>query len=798
MDKLAKLVSNKQTLIVCENNEAIKYLIKNFDNVFKNNLVNVSYILLSELISKLNFICDDKVILEIMSEFNFNYDSAKMYCDNICLCDYLLSKNVFNEKMEIVLKIKNHLIEKNMFKKDPYIDSYLSDKSIILYTKELDDFHKYLLRNIDYLYLPLVNSDNEDVNLDLFSFNSVEEEIAYVCESIIDKLKSGVYGDDIYLVCSSKDYLYPLKRISKYFDLSFDINEKTSLTNINFANKLIDLYFENKLSEIDYSLFNEEEFNIYKKLINVINKYVSLSDYKSFNEFLKYKLSEECISKRKYSNSIKLISLNEAFYLLKYNKKAYVYILALYQGNIPSLKKDEDYFSDSLKKENNIFDSAKLNLLEISFVKDLFKNGDNIHLSYSKKSNFNEYSISGIINYVNFNVINKSFYISKYSNKYNLEMYYKLYDAFAKYAYKNNELLALHASYNDSTYGTYNNKFKGVDNYKILDKLNGKISLSYSSLNTLNKCAFSYYLKYILSLSEYEDNFMTFIGNVFHYCIEKHFKDANLLIDDLYEEAILAYSDKYQMTIGEKHLISNLKFELQDVIKYLDEQLVYINYKDAMFEQKIEVDSKIDYSNNEIKTKFIGFVDKLLYKKVKDEFGNDITLVCIIDYKTSTSIKFEIELVKHGLSLQLPIYAFLANNIKGFDNVIVGGMFIQPILNSTLIDVEGDSVKFEKKKSDSKKLNGCINDELRDEYKFTNYDIYSKTSKLNTEDFNKLNNDVIDSINKAFITIASGDFKINPKRINNNNVTCSYCKFKDVCYFKESDYVDIVLEKEDL
>ena len=56
MDKLAKLVSNKQTLIVCENNDAIKYLIKNFDNVFKNNLVNVSYILLSELISKLNFI----------------------------------------------------------------------------------------------------------------------------------------------------------------------------------------------------------------------------------------------------------------------------------------------------------------------------------------------------------------------------------------------------------------------------------------------------------------------------------------------------------------------------------------------------------------------------------------------------------------------------------------------------------------------------------------------------------------------------------------------------------------------
>ena len=42
--------------------------------------------------------------------------------------------------------------------------------------------------------------------------------------------------------------------------------------------------------------------------------------------------------------------------------------------------------------------------------------------------------------------------------------------------------------------------------------------------------------------------------------------------------------------------------------------------------------------------------------------------------------------------------------------------------------------------------------------------------------------------------IYNGDFTINPKRIDNDLIGCNYCEFKDICFRREEDIVDI--EKE--
>ena len=34
-----------------------------------------------------------------------------------------------------------------------------------------------------------------------------------------------------------------------------------------------------------------------------------------------------------------------------------------------------------------------------------------------------------------------------------------------------------------------------------------------------------------------------------------------------------------------------------------------------------------------------------------------------------------------------------------------------------------------------------------------------------------------------------GDFKINPKKIGKENVGCSFCPYKDICFYKEEDIV---------
>ena len=42
----------------------------------------------------------------------------------------------------------------------------------------------------------------------------------------------------------------------------------------------------------------------------------------------------------------------------------------------------------------------------------------------------------------------------------------------------------------------------------------------------------------------------------------------------------------------------------------------------------------------------------------------------------------------------------------------------------------------------------------------------------------------------AIDVILSRDFAINPKRIDNKNIGCEFCKFREICFYKEEDLVD--------
>ena len=50
-------------------------------------------------------------------------------------------------------------------------------------------------------------------------------------------------------------------------------------------------------------------------------------------------------------------------------------------------------------------------------------------------------------------------------------------------------------------------------------------------------------------------------------------------------------------------------------------------------------------------------------------------------------------------------------------------------------------------------------------------------------------------IYKTLDNIMNCDFQINPKKINFNDVSCSHCKYKDLCYRTEDDYIN--LEKQE-
>ena len=64
-----------------------------------------------------------------------------------------------------------------------------------------------------------------------------------------------------------------------------------------------------------------------------------------------------------------------------------------------------------------------------------------------------------------------------------------------------------------------------IINLKVLIELVTPYSLSYSSIDDLAKCPFKYYLKYILKLDSFEENFSTKIGNIFHSVLKDSYSD---------------------------------------------------------------------------------------------------------------------------------------------------------------------------------------------------------------------------------------------------------------------------------
>ena len=75
----------------------------------------------------------------------------------------------------------------------------------------------------------------------------------------------------------------------------------------------------------------------------------------------------------------------------------------------------------------------------------------------------------------------------------------------------------------------------------------------------------------------------------------------------------------------------------------------------------------------------------------------------------------------------------------------------------------------------------------------------SKNSKvISDEDMKDMIKLVEDKILEASTSILNNDFSINPKVIDNKNVSCIYCPYKDICYKRIKDYVYCETKKEEV
>ena len=178
----------------------------------------------------------------------------------------------------------------------------------------------------------------------------------------------------------------------------------------------------------------------------------------------------------------------------------------------------------------------------------------------------------------------------------------------------------------------------------------------------------------------------------------------------------------------------------------------------------------------------------------------------IIDYKTG-KIDTSILPMKYGLNMQLAVYLYLIHYSKIFKSPIFTGIYYQNILFDHLtwskkLDKEQEDLyllkgystddidvleRFDKTYKDSRLIKSMSYND-----KFGRYSkILDNTTLYNLVKFTK------EHINKQTDKILDRDFSIDPKVYKEKNVSCKYCKFRDLCYMNDKNikYLD---EVEDL
>jgi ATP-dependent helicase/nuclease subunit B len=242
--------------------------------------------------------------------------------------------------------------------------------------------------------------------------------------------------------------------------------------------------------------------------------------------------------------------------------------------------------------------------------------------------------------------------------------------------------------------------------------------------------------------------------------------------------------------------LKKLKEELKFIIITIKKQYEHISLDKTLYEEKIYVSKNTNIT-------FMGIIDKLMYKE-----EDDITYCAIIDYKTGNP-NLNLNNMIYGIDMQLPIYLYLSKRTNKLKNVEVLGFYLQKILNNEItID---NKLTYEKQKENNLKLQGYSIDDMNKLEKFDDSYIdseiiksmkvskngfYSYAKVLDKKTLDLIDNLVDKKIDEAINSIMNAKFDINPKKIGDKNVSCTFCKYKDICYKTENDLINLKEYKE--
>lgn len=763
---------NNKTLIICSNSNK-KLILKEMNKY--NKLFNIKFMTKDEFYKKCYFDYDEQTIYYLMNKYHIKYDISLSYIKYLM---YINDSNYGNSKLDFLCSLKDEL--KDLLYFDGEFKNYINTFNIVVYGYYVDNFFK---KTLDLFSNVSIYDKSNNYIHSVNHFESIDSEVEFVAQSICKLCEDGISLNNIKLTNVDSIYEGIIKRIFDMYNIPINLYKIPIYYTVE-SDYLLTHYERDLTSVIDYMKDNYDA-SIVSDIISIINKYTFIDDKLQVKEMIEYDLKHTYVNNYKYEESVDIISIDDI------SEDDYVFILDFREGSVPRIYKDEEYLSN---KELSILglDTTDIkNKNEKDKIINILKNNKNLIISYKDKDNNKLYYPSSLIKELNMEVVVPSNNYN-YSSSYNKYKLCSMLDDYYKYNILNDNMKMLYSTYHID-YKDYSNKFGGISFDELNKILNNNLILSYSALEKYNECAFKYYVSSILKLDVYEDTFAAFIGSLFHHILE-----VGLLNDIDVEKEVYNYILGRDLDDKEKFYIDKLIPDIKFALDTIKEKMIFTKFNKYDFENKLVV-----YKNGKVSVTFKGFIDKMMSYEDSSK-----KIIAIVDYKTNdTDIKMD--LLKYGLNIQLPIYLYLVN--KNYPDAYVAGFYVQRVLPSdnkydnskSLLDRKKDEMKLLGYSNYDEDIISLFDSSYKDSnvirsLKVKNDGNYSSNAKVLTNGEMKSIIEEVDTvIDNVINNITDCDFSINPKSYKNTNISCKYCKYKDLCFMTEEDIVYIKEEEDD-
>lgn len=755
-------------------------MMKEFVTSYAN--LHVKWLDKTELINGTYFTYDASTLLYLKNKYQYSFAISEEILDN--LKGIKLKETSDYPKLEKIKNIYQDLIENKKLSHHSYFQYLFANKEVYVYGYSRFDLEIQAALHSLHVPFQYLEDDEKKFSHQVTVFSTIEEEVTSLFIEIGNLIKNGVSLNNIYLFDYPSEYELLIEKYANYHHLIIESRENAYLYDSPIYKTYI-TYLSNYSFEDAFSLLNQnvkyDHFHSIEKLIDVLTLILPLQTSKIEKiELLNYLAKKKILAKPLYEQQIRLCNCHSII-----QDDEYVFMIGFSLGNYPKMIHDTAFYSDEEKTELGLNTSNTLSIINEEELTTFIHHTKNLNITYKKKNGKLEYYPSLLIEKLKMKVDSGTIPNIRYSSKVAKLDVGKAKDLLENYnidtpiiqTYTNEEL----------EYKAYHHQFKGLIEYYNDDVLR----LSYSLINEYNKCPFSYYVKEVLKIGEFDENFGIKLGKLYHKILE----------DSAQKEVKL---EEYQSIINssflsakEKFFVSHLLPQVFDVIQKNNEFLKETKYQNVETEKKLTV--QIDEN-----TILNGIIDKIM---MDDTFKNLI----IIDYKTN-DFKFKKQKTNYGIDMQLPVYAYLLDvNYPQFGKT---GIYIQNVcLNSKeLLDenrykLAGLTVR---SMEEIKRLEPSLGTLFDNEGKLIQKSNFIRNCSLKAggkelairgfiekEEMNELTKIAKKQILLANDNIRNGVFPISPAKFKGElSYACSYCKLKDICFVKEGDirYIDIMEE----